>query len=595
LAKTDEQDRSFQEAVVARLEKNHGRLNKEDRELVASSFARFVGQMLESLGERCAHRLIKERSGQALSYPKIQDDLENAVKGLPVPLQEEACSAFEDALRHPTEDEAAYLFLAGQVYYVAELLNLDPSLQNLQRMRFERTTLFLDTNLLLPLVHPHDDSHGPVKRMISLCQSAGFQIVYADRTAEEFDALVTAADNEYARTPPFDVATAAGLAAVVENPILRGWLASFDDHKASWSQYRARIAAWRNLLEEDDIEIYCLPSGNSSDRMRKLKAEYSKVRRSRNGEIKDAKKPLAVEHDASLVAAVEDLAAEAEESEPDPFGSLFWVLTRDRHMAEGARATAGSPAKSNVMLADEWVQYIGPFLGANTCNMDPAATFAGLLSSRFIPTLTRRMTLADLRLFADPSVAKLTEGLSEAEVCKTVSEAHRQAVARKPSGERDDQVVIERLAALAERALQKQVKQGELVDATKLVELRRERDEDQTQHAEDRAEKDSQIEALQKELQAARLDQRTSIALWGRRARTLAQMQGSKLNRWSHEHPVRLSIIFFAVVVAVLLTLTGVGGVLLQILGVASVPLAILASDFGKARQNLNRFFGNKP
>src|SRR3954453_15234306 len=89
LSKTDEQDRSFQEAVVARLEKNHGRLNKEDRELVASSFARFVGQMLESLGERCAHRLIKERSGQALSYPKIQDDLETAVKGLPVPLQEE--------------------------------------------------------------------------------------------------------------------------------------------------------------------------------------------------------------------------------------------------------------------------------------------------------------------------------------------------------------------------------------------------------------------------------------------------------------------------------------------------------------------------
>jgi hypothetical protein len=595
LSKTDDQERTFRETVVARLEQKHGRLTREDRELVASSFARFVGQMLESLGERCAHRLIKDRSGRTLSYPRIQDDLDAAVRGLPVPLQEDACEAFEDALRHPTEDEAAYLFLAGQVYYVAELLNLDPSLQNLQRVRFERTTLFLDTNLLLPLVHPHDDAHSPVRRMISLCQSVGFQIVYADRTAEEFDALITAADKEYALTPPFDVANASALAEVVENPILRGWLESFQDHKASWSQYRARIGAWRNVLEEDGVEIFCLPSNNNSTRLQKLKAEYSKVRRSRNGEIKKPKRPLAVDHDSCLVAAVEDLAAEANEDEPDPFGSLFWVITRDRHLAEGARIMAGSPAKSNVMLADEWVQYISPFLGADTSTMDPAATFAGLLSSRFIPTLTARMSLADLRLFADPSVVKLTTGLSEEEVCRAVSEAHRQAVARNSSGDRDDQAAIERLAALAEKALQKQVKQGELVDATKLEQLRRERQEDQTQHVEEEAEKEQEIRALRQELQATRQDQRSSIKFWGRQAHDFVYDKGSGLSEWARQHPLRVCLVLISIAIALALVLTGIGGLIVQIAGVAAIPISILASDFEKFNQNWNRIWGKGP
>jgi hypothetical protein len=595
LSKTDDQDRAFRETVVARLEKKHGRLPREDRELVATSFARFVGQMLESLGERCAHRLIKERSGKALTYPRIQDDLDLAVRGLPAPLQEDACAAFEDALRHPTDDEAAYLFLAGQVYYVAELLNLDPSLQNLQRVRFERTTLFLDTNLLLPLVHPHDDAHGPVRRMISLCHSVGFRIVYADRTAEEFDALITAADKEFARTPPFDVANAAALAEVVENPILRGWLESFQDHNASWSQYRARIAAWRNVLEQDEIEIYCLPSSSNGTRLQKLKAEYSKVRRSRNGEIRDPKKPLALEHDSCLVAAVEDLAAETSEDEPDPFGSLFWVLTRDRHLAEGARIAAGSPAKSNVMLADEWVQYISPFLGANTSSMDPAATFAGLLSSRFIPSLTTRMTLADLRLFADPSVAKLTAGLSEAEACRAVSEAHRQAVARNPSGDRDDQAAIERLAALAEKKLQKQVKQGDLVDATRLEQLRRERREDEKQHAEEEAAKELEIRALRDELQATKHDQRTSIEFWSRKARNLAQAQSYAFGKWTRQHPLRFCLVLISITLALVLVLTGIGGLIVQMAGVASIPISILASDFEKLGQNWNRFIDKGP
>jgi hypothetical protein len=293
-----------------------------------------------------------------------------------------------------------------------------------------------------------------------------------------------------------------------------------------------------------------------------------------------------------LMAAVEDLAAETTEDEPDPFGSLFWVITRDRHLAEGARITAGSPARSNVMLADEWVQYISPFLGANTSSMDPAATFAGLLSSRFIPTLTARMTLADLRLFADPSVAKLTAGLSEAEACKAVSEAHRQAVARNSSGDRDDQAAIERLAALAEKTLQKQVKQGELVDATKLEQLRRERQEDREQHVEDEAAKELEMQDLRDQLQKTKQDQRTSIKFWSRKAHRFAQANGSALGKWGRQHPVRACLVLVSIAIALLLVLTGIGGLIVQVAGVASILISVLASDPEKLSQNWDRLWG---
>lgn len=588
LGSTDAQDQDFRNSVVQRLEQRHGHLSRDDSDLVSSAFTTFVGHMLESLGERCANRLIQERSGEQLNYPSIQDDLHTAVRGLPVQLQEDACSAFEDVLRQPSSDEAAYLYSAGQVFYIAKLLNVDPTLQNLQRVRFEKTTLFLDTNLLLPLVHPSDNAHQAVSRMASFCRTVGFTLTYAEGTAEEMDSLVTAADHEFRTTPAFDPASAAQFAPLVENPILRAWLESFAEHRASWSQYRARIGAWRDVLSEKGIDSHAMPRRPNSQRYHQLKSSLSGVRRSRSGEARGSKRPRAVEHDAELISAIEALVS-SDDSEPDPFGPRYWLITRDRHLVECARGRQAVSTPGVAMLADEWVQYIAPFLSPDTPSLDPATTFAELLSSRFVPSLAGRMSLSDLRLFTEPKVAELTAGLSQDEACRAISHAHMDAVSRAGSDPRDDQFAVVRLADLAERKLKRKLDTGELIEAEELNRLRRERESETQRFNTASAEHEDEIAGLKAELEATRVDQRTSLAFRWRTFHSSLRSNMRRTQLWISTHRVRTLVLASAVIAAAIVFLTGIGGTFVHLGSVLLIVLPLVATDFEQASRNFSR------
>jgi hypothetical protein len=588
LSDTEAQERRFHESVVRRLEIRHGALSRDDKELIECAFSTFVGKMLGALGERCAHRLIEERSGTQVTYPSLKDDLETVVRGLPLQLQEDARHAFEDVLRHPSEDESAYLYSAGQVFYIAELLNIDPELQNLQRGRFETTTLFLDTNLLLALVNPKDDAHDAVTGMISLCRAVNLKTAYTERTAEEFDALITAADTEYRATPPFAPETAAEFAPLVENPILRGWLESFGEHKAAWPQYRTRVGAWRNVLSNLDVNLFSLqPISHSDGRFQQLKKLFTGERRTRRGEARSPKRPRAVEHDAEVVASIESLVA-ADQAEPNPFGPRFWFITRDRHLVDCARSSGRSVA----MLAEEWVQYIAPFLGPDMSTLDAAATFTGLLSSRFFPSLGQRMTLADLRLFTEPKVAELTAGLSTEDACRAVADAHLETVTRTGNGPRDDAAAIARLAELAERKIKARIKTGQLVEAGELDRLRSQRQADIERAEASSIEQAKEIDELKEQLAATSADQKTSVGYWWRRISRSVVRVGQQLRAWKRAHPRRVVLFAVLFIAVCALEVFGLNGLLLRLLMPIALIVPALDVNLEQVKKNVGRLFG---
>jgi predicted nucleic acid-binding protein len=513
------------------------------------------------------------------------------VRGLPSQLQEDARRAFEDALRHPSKEEADYLYAAGQVFYVAELLNIDPALQHLQRRRFEKTVLFLDTNILLALVHPKDESHDAVHQMVSLCKAAGFQLVYAPRTAEEFDALITAADKEFRSTPTFNAETAASFAMAVSNPILRGWLESFSSHRASWTQYRAGIGAWRNRLEQIDVCVYSLADPPRNKNFQAIEQALGGERRSRNGELRDPKRPRAIEHDAQLIAGIEDLVAQ-DGSPADPFGPRYWLITHDRHLVDCARSSRGSSQQCVAMLADEWVQYISPFLSPNTSALDPAAAFAGLLSSRFMPSLGRRMSLAELQLFAEPEVAGLTVGLSQEEACRAISDAHLEAVTRGGSKQQTDERAIRRLADIAARKREQIQRQGRLVPASRLEDLRAQREQDAAQFATASDQQAEKMVELEAQLQEAEADRKTSLTFLLRSSKASLGERVNDLNGWLRAHPLRaMSYLLLLVAAAIILSL-GVGSLLAKAAGILIIVLTIITADFDQVRRNLSRILG---
>jgi hypothetical protein len=163
-----QQEESFAAGVLARIEEAHGKLDPSERELVEHAWRRLVGSILGSFGVHCARGLIEQRhwTGQADSYANLRSELSRSVAPLPEKLRKTTQAVFERTLRNPTQSEAKQLYAAGQVYYIAELLHLDPELQALQRSRLEATAVYLDTNLILAVLLRENRDHAVVLALV---------------------------------------------------------------------------------------------------------------------------------------------------------------------------------------------------------------------------------------------------------------------------------------------------------------------------------------------------------------------------------------------------------------------------------------------
>jgi predicted nucleic acid-binding protein len=589
LKHAEAQDHEMRASVITRVEARTGQLDRDSKAAVERAFQRFLGTMLATLGERCASRLVQDRSAVDIDYPDIDEDLSAAIAGLTAQLRQDAKLAFEASLREPSAKEQEYLYSAGQVYYVAELLHLDPALQTLQRERFKDTTVFLDTNLLLALLLESLENHEAVRTMVSMCRAAGFTLVYAERTAEELDDLITGAEREFSAAPPIDLRAASKFAGAVENPFLSDWLRSYPELRASWRQYRARITAWRSLLEDEGVDLRQLDSANTGDAYyQRLSTSLGAQRAKAAQGQRQARRPRAVEHDADVVSSIRELVL-GDQAPPHPFGARFWFVTLDRRLVDCARGRSPEEGVSPCLLADEWVQYVSPFLSSDVSRLDSAAAFTGLLSSRFIPSLGHNLSLDQLRVFTEPSVAALTDGLSEEEACKAVAVAHREAVKVKDKDQEDTRAV-ERLATLAERERAKHRDHDERKATQQLV---RERAEFQASARVSRQaveERDATIGALSEEIATLRQHQRTSLRF--RAGNALARMRRwwSRGRAWARLHPAAARIGISVIALAILAEILGYGGTVGRIAYLLVLVVTLLAIDFGQLFSKLRRW-----
>jgi hypothetical protein len=278
------QEVAFKSSVVEKIETASGRLSAKQRRQVEDAFHEFVGGVLGKLGEHCALNLVEKKQwDKASEYPHLQKDMERAVRTLPSEVQDAAREAFEQTLTNPTDAERDYLFSVGQVYYLAELLHLDPELQGLQRERFEETFLYLDTNLIIAALLKEDDFHRVVTSFIRLCRSLGLNLRFTPRTVDEFENLIDVADREYQKHPPFSHEMAAKLAGAVDSPFLQAYFASWPEEKFTWAQYRTRLMGWQSVMKKEGIELDPSCPSPSTSRQAHLKGRISAPRQTGNG------------------------------------------------------------------------------------------------------------------------------------------------------------------------------------------------------------------------------------------------------------------------------------------------------------------------
>jgi hypothetical protein len=195
----------------------HGELSATDAELLADGFVQFTGRILSSFGHHCARTLLAEQKWDEVdSYKGFTEQLDKAVAGLPRELQVTARRVYREAIADPSPEMQSYLYSVGQAYYIVGLLNLDPELQSIQRLRLEETVVYLDTNLLVAALLPEHVSSDGAIALIRLCNSVGLKVRYSRRTGNELESLLDAADADYAAYPPIDLNAAARLAPLMD-------------------------------------------------------------------------------------------------------------------------------------------------------------------------------------------------------------------------------------------------------------------------------------------------------------------------------------------------------------------------------------------
>jgi hypothetical protein len=595
IGRVEEQERVFQSGVVDKVEAACGHLDAEDRERVEAAFIDFVGTILGKIGEHCALNLVEQKHwARASEYPRFQHDLDHAVKRLPTQLQDAARHAFQETLQSPEPEQGEYLYSIGQVYYVVELLHLDPALQALQRERFEATRLYLDTNLLIAALLQEHDRHGVVIALLRLCNGLGFELRYSERTSEELEGLIGMADEEYRDHPPFSHEMASELALAVDSPFLRAYFISWPSTKWSWQQYRARISGWRDVLKAEGIVVDdSIPTTMSGSRYDHLRYKLGIVVADRNGR-RVPKRRRAVEHDAHMLAAIETLA-QRDDKEAHPFGHRYWFLTLDRRLADCARQAARSDVGGVCMLAEEWVQYISPFLGPDVSHEEAADVFVRLLASRFFVSLGAGLNLEDLQPFTAPNVKDFFEGLTREEACRAVSEAAQSEAVAAAERTHRPEIALDRLTGLVEVRLAEKRKHGELVAKTEVDQMRAQHERDKALIAESATEKDARIKALEQQLALSK----SHLHAASRHVRWSPSYQVERLCQrlaaglvWARPRWWRLVIVGAILVGATALQVEGWGGVGLSVIGWFGFAVAIFATDPAVVRKNLGALLG---
>ena len=571
-AEANETRGRFHTSLLDSIRGRVGELDATDADRIIEAFDVFLGTVLGSAGERCARNLVHEHGVDPVEYQSARRELEAALSMLPEGLHQSASEVFSETLHSPTAEQEAYLYTGGQVYYMTAILNFDPELRALERIRFEDTTVLLDTNVLVAAVLDDLPDHSAVDRMLGFSYQLGLRLRYTARTESEFTALLDAADAEYRAAPPYSPATAARFAPFLDNPFIEAWLSAYQAHGLSWGQFRVRISTWRAILaSRHEITLFdAFPRIEDGQRYSGVKAFLTDRHRRAN----------AADHDAQVLVGLEALI-HADQSPGHPFGSKYWFVTQDRTVASCAQAHLEPVSGSICMTGDEWVQYIAPFLGPDVADANIADVFSRLLGSRFFTSLGANLTLRDLQPFTLPEVGELVADIPDEELGRAVAAARRASIvmpdAATPSLE------LERFAeAVSDELAKRREEDDALARAEVSVEsLSRQLHEE----ASISSERDLELSEMRRELVRARRDQRTSLAFLGRKAVRAIRDE----LRLTARRPRRIFIIAGTLAVGILGWAQGWLGDYWKVILVLAVIAQFLGLDRRVARTNVRR------
>lgn len=360
----------------------HHRQKESFRDLVVERVERALKQALSTLAEPVLvaavtrtlqalfydnhirlHRALSEGSDFGCLLESDFDPEQNLRKELEVFVTTHAPGEMEttvvgvkDALANLNSDHQEYLLRLVQQIFFFEILNLDPRLQDLERRCFERTHLYLDTNVGIRYISGHHPQHETISATIDTSKALGCQLFVSPSTLIEMTRLVSNARSHGAflnQDRIRQVLSADPMAA--DNPLIETYISEKRGNPSlTWAAFIARYEDMESLLLAHDVLV-------SGDDATVLQAETSYSRASQAvSQVKADANPYVILRDTVNLVLVHK---ERQRVAPTAMGPGVWLLTVDHKLPLVDRAMRHVFQVGHCRLLDQWAEAIFPFQG----------------------------------------------------------------------------------------------------------------------------------------------------------------------------------------------------------------------------------------
>lgn len=364
-------------------------LSQSEVDKVSEIFFSIVSTIFSRYGNVCSG-IIAGKEGEIKDITTFSDFREicmESVKTLENPiLRKLVKDEFRNYFLNPTKEFIYFLYSMAQSYIIAQILNLDPELQTLERESFSKKKLYLDTNVIVSLMCVAQ-LHDTVSEIISFTRDLGIKMVYTPETRREFLRLLNYAKENYRKIPIHEKRVIQKVEPLMEDPFIRSFWMESKEKEITWDGYVMKMEGFQEYIKDkfsitlDTLQIKGIREDPEFHELIPAisMADFYKLE-------------PAVEHDAFHILLIKKLR---EKEEIDELGMKYYFLTRDFTLNTAEHSMySGGRIPSNVTI-DCWFQMILPFLSPKIVIEEASDVYVKLLSSQF-PSLTRSVDPIDL-------------------------------------------------------------------------------------------------------------------------------------------------------------------------------------------------------
>ena len=344
------------------------------------NFYKLLGKTFTTYG-KVAAKLIIDQQGTIDSlknYTGFREDYNELVLNLiPEHLQDSIDEIFNEFFFDPTEKQSKFFYNLAQSHTLLEILNVDPTLQKIQKNALNKTKMFLDTNVIIYLLFEKSRQYDSIHAVIKHSKQLGATFYINTITKKEFERWLknNKQGAEIIRKIPQKLSDAL-FNKKIDAPLLIAYMDSLKQNpRQSIDQFCLQFEDVSKVLknkfgielDEEDINVY-----QSNKSYVKLESSIQNITK--------FKSPNVVKHDTLCILKIKEYRKDNPSNE---FGPKAWFLTTDSSLWRVELKVFPYNEIRASITSTAWLPIISPLISPELKTPDTIVGFSKLLSMNF--------------------------------------------------------------------------------------------------------------------------------------------------------------------------------------------------------------------